>query len=271
MAYIQVEASVRTHKKFLKVGPAASWLWLCGVGYCQDGLTDGFIPAEALKYLGVKAPSSLKDQLVAVGLWDEAPGGWLVHDYLQHNKSAAAVADVKHSKRAAGAAGGRASGEARREAHSEAGASAGAEAPIEPPREPISSHLCSTHLISSQLGSSTDSSEPSNGSKPAASNGFVIEFSTVGKGAKTWGLTLEQIESWRSAYPGVDVEGECRKALAWTEANHRKTASGMPRFLVSWLNRVVDRGRNGFVVSPSPSKALPKWALEAQARKANGQ
>ena len=109
MAYIQVEASVRTHRKFLKAGPAASWLWLCGVGYCQDGLTDGFIPFEAIDFLGIKGTTArkLKVTLVAVGLWDEVAGGWQVHDYLKHNKSAAAVADVKARRGSGGKDGGR--------------------------------------------------------------------------------------------------------------------------------------------------------------------
>lgn len=107
MAYIQVEASVRTHRKFLKAGPAASWLWLCSVGYSQDGLTDGFIPYEALNYLGVKAPKNLKAKLVAVGLWDEVQGGWRIHDYANHNKSAAEVNRIKNERRAGGSKGGR--------------------------------------------------------------------------------------------------------------------------------------------------------------------
>lgn len=109
MAYIQVEASVRTHKKFLKAGPAASWLWLCGMGYCQDGLTDGFIPFEALDYLGIKGATArkLKCTLVAVKLWDEAPGGWHVHDYLRHNKSAESIRHIKGARAAGGSRGGR--------------------------------------------------------------------------------------------------------------------------------------------------------------------
>ena len=130
MAHIQVEASVRTHRKFLQAGPAASWLWLCSVGYSQDGLTDGFIPFEAINYLGVKAPQNLKAKLVEVGLWEQVEGGWQIHDYAKHNRTAAQVNSIKQAKRTAGAAGGRASGEARREAPASARA--------EPPREPIS-------------------------------------------------------------------------------------------------------------------------------------
>lgn len=55
-----------------------------------------------------------------------------------------------------------------------------------------------------------------------------------------WALGAAQVETWERLFPGVDVRGECLKALAWVQANGGKTATGMPRFLVSWLNRATD-------------------------------
>ena len=62
---------------------------------------------------------------------------------------------------------------------------------------------------------------------------------------KTWHLTQAQVESWAVAFPARDVLAECRRALAWVEASpaRRKTARGMPRFLVAWLNRATDTGK----------------------------
>jgi hypothetical protein len=56
-------------------------------------------------------------------------------------------------------------------------------------------------------------------------------------------LTQEQLDAWEPLYPGVDIIAECGKALAWLEANGRKTARGMPKFLVGWLNRANDKPR----------------------------
>lgn len=114
MAWIKVESCVARHRKFLAAGPAASWLWLCGLAYCQEGLTDGFIPCQALPLLGPPSPHGLKAKLVAVGLWDEVDGGWRVHDYLEHNHSASYVGAIRSERRVAGARGGVVSGEARR-------------------------------------------------------------------------------------------------------------------------------------------------------------
>lgn len=107
MAYLVLESSVRTHRKFLAAGPAASWLWVCGLGYCQEGLTDGFIPRAALDFLGVKGAEKLAERLVRAGLWDIAKGGWEVHDYLEHNRSADAVRELMRRRAEGGRKGGR--------------------------------------------------------------------------------------------------------------------------------------------------------------------
>lgn len=85
----------------------------------------------------------------------------------------------------------------------------------------------------------TASSETANGSgsKPTPA---VLTFETVGKD-KSWDLTQEQVDEWRAAYPGLDILGECRKALAWTKAKQKKTAKGMPAFLVNWFGRAVNQ------------------------------
>ena len=86
MSLVHIETSVARNKKFQQAGPVASWLWVCGLAYCQEGLTDGFIPREALEFLGVKSPGKHVDALVRSGLWEARDDGWRVHDYLKHNK-----------------------------------------------------------------------------------------------------------------------------------------------------------------------------------------
>ena len=114
MAWIRVQSSVPRHPKFLEAGPSASWLWVCGLAYSQEGLTDGFIPFQALSMLGVKSPEGLKRKLVTVGLWDEVTGGWQIHDYLHHNRSADDVRQLQQERRELGSIGGKRSVEAKR-------------------------------------------------------------------------------------------------------------------------------------------------------------
>jgi hypothetical protein len=68
-----------------------------------------------------------------------------------------------------------------------------------------------------------------------------LVFPCQGK-VKEWRVPSDFYATLRTCYPAVDVAGELRKAFAWIVANpgRRKTASGMPRFLTSWLNKCVD-------------------------------
>ena len=99
----------------------------------------------------------------------------------------------------------------------------------------------------SSEGSSYISADPeqNSGSTPP-----VLTFPVVGVNGRSWVLTADHLSRWVSAYPTLEVLAECRKALAWVEATgRRKTARGMPRFLVGWLNRTADRSSRSSVSS----------------------
>lgn len=76
--------------------------------------------------------------------------------------------------------------------------------------------------------------------KPTPEPAAVLVFPATGQGAQTWALTQAQLDEWTEAYPDIDVMAQARKALVWIQANRRKTAKGMPRFMVSWLNRATN-------------------------------
>lgn len=86
MAWLRIEDAVTEHRKHLQAGPAACWLWVCGIAYCQRQLSDGFIPKEALPVIGIsQGVTRLAARLVSVGLFDAVEGGFLVHDYHDYN------------------------------------------------------------------------------------------------------------------------------------------------------------------------------------------
>lgn len=73
----------------------------------------------------------------------------------------------------------------------------------------------------------------------------MLTFPVTGdKLRREWGLSRTSLDEYATLYPGLDVLAECRKALAWCLANpgKRKTAKGMPNFLVNWFNRSTNRG-----------------------------
>jgi hypothetical protein len=103
----------------------------------------------------------------------------------------------------------------------------------------VPSELKGTEPKGTKQNRTTASAEPKAGSTPT-----LIEFPTVGADGQCWPLSEAQRAEWAALFPGLDVLGECRAALAWLMANpgRRKTGRGMAKFLVGWLTRSNDRG-----------------------------
>ena len=91
MAWLRIDDRVRTHPKIAEAGPAAAWLWFCGICYCREHLTDGAIPRSVVSSLAMNLsqPAKHAARLVAVGLWHDTPNGYSVHDFLDWNPSRA--------------------------------------------------------------------------------------------------------------------------------------------------------------------------------------
>lgn len=72
----------------------------------------------------------------------------------------------------------------------------------------------------------------------------ILTFPCRGK-PDHWHLTGDQLAIWERLYDPMDVLAVCRKALAWILASpdRKKTARGMPRYLVNFLGNEVGRGR----------------------------
>ena len=106
-----------------------------------------------------------------------------------------------------------------------------------------------------------ETDQPSSGPTPQTKHPAVLCFPTDGP-VHYWDLTQPQIDDWAQSFPKLDVLSECRKALAWIQASpeRKKTAKGMPRFLVAWLGRSNDR-------SPGPGFYPQKPSAIEEAQK----
>ena len=104
-------------------------------------------------------------------------------------------------------------------------------------------------------------SAPPAGGAPADAD-VVLRVGPLTKG-ETYPVTREQVEAWRQAFPGIDVEQELREMCAWLEANpqRRKTRRGAPRFIVNWLSREQDRrgGRGAAAAAGGSVVAVRDW------------
>jgi hypothetical protein len=98
--FAKIDANWPSHPKAIKAGSKGRDLYIAGLCYCRRHLTDGFIPREALSTLqpGLKSPSAVATLLVRLHLWEQRTDGFVIHDYLDWNDSAA---DIKATQEAA--------------------------------------------------------------------------------------------------------------------------------------------------------------------------
>ncbi len=88
MAWVRVHDGAMTHPKIAGLSDKAFRLWIWGLSYAQQHLTDGVITIAAVPSRLVRAT----DDLVRARLWDrDADGILTVHDYLDWNDSRATV------------------------------------------------------------------------------------------------------------------------------------------------------------------------------------
>jgi hypothetical protein len=128
MSWLRIEGKMPWHAKVAPLNDAAFRLHVTAMAWSVEHQTDGVIP-NGIPATLPGAPRGKKlalvvDVLHRVMLWEVSPdgSGWVIHDFLDWNISAAEHRANRAAKAAAGAAGGRASGKQRR-SKDEAGAS----------------------------------------------------------------------------------------------------------------------------------------------------
>lgn len=98
--YISVEVDFFDHPKTIKAGNRLAFRHLRAVAWCHKHRTDGYIPSDVG---GTIVTPTDAERLVAIGLWDQCPDGWRIHDYLDHQESREHLAAAAEAgKKAAG-------------------------------------------------------------------------------------------------------------------------------------------------------------------------
>lgn len=89
MPWARFDDRLHTNRKIMQIDNDAMAIWVCSVTYCNENLTDGFLTErDADRLLALRiAPRDAIEQLLAISLWERAPGGYRVHDYLDYNPS----------------------------------------------------------------------------------------------------------------------------------------------------------------------------------------
>lgn len=101
MAWVRFDPGFTRHKKRLKAGPIANWLWVASVDYCVEHLTDGRLPRGSCSALvaGVSrsALGRAVKRLLDVRAWERDGEDYIVHDFLEYQVSRK---EVKRSREA---------------------------------------------------------------------------------------------------------------------------------------------------------------------------
>jgi hypothetical protein len=99
-----------THPKLLKAGQRlgqdgsgkALYLYLWGIAYAKQHLTDGFIPFNVISSCGVISESGQVAKVLSdrsVRLWRKVYGGYQIHDFHKYNPSANEEKEKRESAR----------------------------------------------------------------------------------------------------------------------------------------------------------------------------
>jgi hypothetical protein len=132
MTWVRIDEEFARHPKVVAVGPLGMAMQVAGLCYCNQYLTDGFIPRAAAATLlsfdgidvtmwevkgivsgGAEASWNLvASSLVDQQLWEEIPGGYLIHDYHDYQPTKAEVLELRKLRSEAGRKGGKASSRA---------------------------------------------------------------------------------------------------------------------------------------------------------------
>ena len=107
---LYVDDKLATHPKIFRAGamlgengPALAFsMFIAGLGYAREHLTDGFIPDRFVASCGlVQRPQAVAKALSsrAVSLWHRTRGGYTIHDYHDWNQKASEIKAKRAAER----------------------------------------------------------------------------------------------------------------------------------------------------------------------------
>lgn len=109
MTWVRLDDQFADNPKLERAGPLAGWLHVSALCYCARHLTDGVIPWEKASRL-IGSPSKPLQALIRENVWHKEghdcptcppcpPHHYLIHDYLDYQKSRAEVERERGSAR----------------------------------------------------------------------------------------------------------------------------------------------------------------------------
>lgn len=232
-----------SHPKTVKLrrrcGDAAVLSLIALFGFTAQNKPDGNLAGMSDEDIGIAAkwdgePAIFVSALLECRFLDDADGHFVVHDWAMHNGWAAnAPSRSEQGKKAAShrwqrnpalppdAIGNAASINQHSDGHK--------------PALPSNANSNAPTPIPSPIPNPSPSPSPEDRNPQLAVAVFLWAPTSEGR---DYPITFDKLSEWRSAFPGVDVEAETRKAVQWSRDNGLKTYKGMAKFIGSWLGRI---------------------------------
>lgn len=85
--WAKVDDKLFSHPKWLATSTPGKALWVSALSWCASQENDGHVPVHVLPMLG--ATKAGARALVASGLWEEADGGYVFHDWIEYQPDGA--------------------------------------------------------------------------------------------------------------------------------------------------------------------------------------
>lgn len=89
LPWVRLDTNIADHPKMLELVHDKAFQAIAAhhfaLGYCGKHGTDGYLSHLALRYVHARPTDAAK--LVEVGLWELAPGGWVIHDWADRQVS----------------------------------------------------------------------------------------------------------------------------------------------------------------------------------------
>lgn len=240
MAWVRLEDVFTDHPKIVGLKDSAFRLHVTGLCYAARHLTDGRLPLAVVKVWRFKATDA--KELLDAGLWEEADGQYLIHDFLDFNPPREQVEAEREERREAKSRAGRAGAAKRWQTDGRA---------IAEPMAEASQGDGTTIAPSRPVPFPTQETEPDGSVSP--------------NGRQKRALTDEVIAEIQREEPTLDIPAFAADYLNWSgSSKHRDKVAGFRNQLrIEWKRQQFSRFR-GRAINESPSSV----SLEFEDRKA---
>lgn len=231
MSWVKLDDQFFRHPKVLAAGRDARDLYMVGLCYCAQGLTDGFIPSQAVRVLAAEAeidtgPASAA-RLVDVGLWETTEGGYAVHDYHEYQPSKERVLATREARAEAGSRGGKQKASNLLQQN--------ASKTLANPKQKSAPYPSRTHPVPVPSPDPIPIEDDDAGA-PAPKKARAVKRSV-----DSFAPNDDEIRAWQRQYPELDVPDQLARLRNYCRSHAKEYADYHATF-DNWLRRAVDEG-----------------------------